>query len=173
MNLAEAISLDVGGHTQLAAAAYEDVLLVNPDNPIAAINLLVLYWQATDYGASTAEGLPSDFVALAARRVRQILAEAPDSLRNRPETLFWGKYITWADFGTPYELEECRALLLAHPNYLEPAIYLFASSEGKEAEAQASLLRTNCESRKTARCRYALSVIEGVFGRRRPKQHRP
>jgi hypothetical protein len=167
MRLTEALVLDRQGRIQEAAAAYETVLQEAPDHLEGMLNLLVLYWQATDYGTSAAARLSPEFVDLAGRRLRELLASAHKRFPGRPEVVFWAKYIAWADFGDPFELAECRELLRAHPSYLEPALLLYSMSAGAEAEPEAMQLLERCSNEQTARCRYIVSVLDGVLKRRR------
>jgi hypothetical protein len=169
MKLSDAIASDVQGQTQEAAAAYEGILRSNPNELEATLNLMVLYWQATDFGISAIAQLPPEFVAFAGRRLRELLDLVPKQFPSRPEVVFWTKYIAWADLGVPFQPEECRDLLRDHPQYLEPALVLFSRSGGDEAESEAMQLLERCATERTARCRYMVSVIKGVLKRRRPK----
>lgn len=170
MTLAEALAADREGRTQDAAAAYEGVLRSDPVDITAILNLAVLYWQATDYGVATAEHLPPEFVALAGRRFRELLQLAHERFPERPEVLFWTKYIAWADLGEPFDPAECRKILRDYPEYLEPALVLFSSSAGAEGEAEAMQLLERCSEELTARCRYIVSVLNGVLKRRRSRK---
>jgi hypothetical protein len=173
MMLAEALAADREGRTQDAASAYEATLLSEPLDLTAILNLTVLYWHATDYGVSATEHLSREFVALAGSRFRELLKVAQVRFPERPEVLFWTKYIGWAELGEAFEPEECRSLLADHPEYLEPALVLFARSAGVEAEAEAMQLLARCSKEGTARCRYIVSVINGVLKRRRPRKSGP
>jgi len=173
MRLVEALAADRQGRIQDAAAAYEGVLLSTPNDLTATVNLVVLYWQATDFGVSATKRLPPAFVASAGRRFRELLEAAQKRFPNQPELLFWARYIAWADLGDPFEPAECRELLCHHPEYLEPAFALFSRSDGTEAEAEAMKLLDRCSETPTARCRYVASVINGVLKRRRPRKSAP
>lgn len=165
MNLADALVIDQSGRIQDAATAYESVLESNPADIEATLNLTVLYWQATDYGLSATAQLQPEFVAHAGKRLRELLESAKQCFTDRPEVVFWTKYIAWADLGESFEPAECRELLRNHPEYLEPAIVLFSMSRGTEAEAEAMQLLQRCSVEGTLRCRYVVSVIEGVLKR--------
>lgn len=166
MSLSLAVMADSEGRMQDAAQAYEDVLRSDPTDLDATINLAVLYWQATDYGMSASRQLPVEFVALAGRRLRELLGQASQRFGGRPEVTFWTKYIAWSDFGEETPLDECRNLLRDHPQYLEPAMLLFAQSAGSEAQEEAMELLAKC-SVQTTRCRYIASVINGVLKRQK------
>jgi hypothetical protein len=172
MMLTEALTADGEGRTQDAASAYEAALLSNPLDLVATMNLVVLYWHATDYGVSATEHLPREFIALAGNRFRELLEAARVRFPDRPEVLFWTRYIAWADLGEPFEPAECRKLLFDHPEYLEPVFVLFARSAGVEAEAEAMQLLDRCSKEQTTRCRYIVSVIRGVL-KRRPRNSGP
>jgi len=57
MTLDEALAADREGRTQDAAAAYERCLLSQSADVTPWINLVVLYWQTTDFGAC--DGTPT------------------------------------------------------------------------------------------------------------------
>jgi hypothetical protein len=167
MELADALAADEGGRFQEAAAAYEQWLRLNPADLQITLNLLVLYWQATDVDTTSGDRLPRDFRPHASRRVRELLEAAERQFPSRAEVRFWTKYIAWADRGEPLDLLECRQLLRAQPGYLEPALALFSSSAGEEAEPEAMRLLAVHSEQPTARGRYVTSVINGVLQRRR------
>ena len=170
MTLAEALSAERDGRIEDAAAAYEGVLLSTPDDLTTTINLIVLYWQATDFGISATQRLSPAFVVIAGRRLRELLEEPQACLSSQAEFLFWRKYIAWADLGEPLDPADCREFLRQNPQYLEPAFVVFSRSAGVEAEAEAMKLLERCSKCPTARCRYIESVIDGVLKRRRPRK---
>jgi hypothetical protein len=133
-------------------------------------NLAVLYWQATDFGLSTAKQLDPAFVTIASQRSHALLAEAAATFPGSTEVRFWGKYIEWASWGgnSPRE-DECRGLLLEDPTTLAPAMHVFAQSEGMRCEPEALQRLEQCREEATTRAGYIASVIEGALGRRRPR----
>ena len=166
MTFADAVVADREGRMQAAADAYEEALLANPRDVSLVLDLAVLYWQATDFGISAAAHLSPEFVARAGTRFRELLDAALKEFGDRPEVLFWTHYIAWADLGEPFDEAVCRQLLRQHPDYLEPALLLFSSSGGTEAEAEAMRLLEHCAEERNARCRYVASVVNGVLKRR-------
>lgn len=169
MTFADAIAADRDGRTQDAAVAYEDALAADPRDLTSLLNLAVLYWQATDYGTSATAHLGPDFVGHAGRRFRELLETARQQFPDRPEPLFWSKYIAWTDLGEPFDVTVCRQLLRTYPDYLEPAMALFSMSSGGESESDAIRLLERCNEDRTARSRYLASVINGVLRRLRRK----
>jgi hypothetical protein len=128
----------------------------------ALINLGVLYWQMTDYGFSTSLRLPPAAVERAGARAADVLDEAARRFPQSTAVLFWKKYIAWADLGDPLDPEYCRELLRQDPGYLEPAMYLFSTSQGREKEYEALTLLARCRQIGTVRASYVASVIESV-----------
>ena len=170
MTLADALSADRAGDIESAAANYEAALADGYRSLDALLNLALLYWQATDPGLSGAKKLGPELLAVAARRLPELLDEAQKRFPDRTETRFWKRYIAWADLGEPFEEDECRELLQEDPTALAPAMYLFAISEGRAARAEADELLRRCREDGTTGARYVLSVLEGVAKRqgRRP-----
>jgi hypothetical protein len=163
MSFQEAIAADQRKDLQSAAAAYESVLAGGEGSLQALLNLAVLYWQATDIGLAAAKKLSPAFLATAGRRFPELLAEAHRRFPGSTEARFWQRYIAWADLGEPFSNDECRQLLREDPATLVPAMHLFAISQGKEAEAEASALLRQCRKEETTRARYVVSVIESVM----------
>lgn len=164
--LDEARAADADGRTEDAARLYEAAIESDPSQVDPLVELVVLYWQATDYGAWKGKGLGPQFVGLAGKRWRELLDQAKVKLPGSPAIQFWRKYIAWADLGEVLDPGECRDLLRAHPEYLEPAMFLFAASQGSECETEARSLVRACEHVGTSRCRYVVSVIAGILKRK-------
>jgi hypothetical protein len=165
MTFDDALRLDREGRMEDATLAYEALLSHDPRNVTAIVNLIVLYWQATDFGVSATRDLSTSFVARAGERLQELLASANERFAEDPQVWFWRKYIAWADLGVPLDVQDCRNMLRLRPEYLEPALVLFSSSGGTEAEAEAAQLLNQCSQVGTARCRYVTSVIQGVLTR--------
>lgn len=167
MSLDDAIAADRSGELRMAAAHYEAVLAGGgPSSIEVLLNLAVLYWQATETGMAAAKKLTPDFLAVAARRPRELLLDAERRFPTSTEQRFWTRYIAWADLGEPFSSEECRDLLRQDPAVLVPAMHVFAATQGNEAEAEALELLRRCHEDGTTRARYIASVIEGVLRRR-------
>lgn len=167
MNLQEALEADRLANIMDAAAKYETLIEEGDARSIVIVNLSVLYWQSTDFGTVAAYNLPAEFVSLAGTRSRELLAML---LENEPTSLegrFWSSYIAWADLGEQVDAEQCRRSLRDSPDYLEPAMYLYAASNGTEAAALAAELLAQSRAQQTVRSRYVTSVIEGVDARLR------
>ncbi len=165
MSLADAIAADQAGSLEVAAAAYEVVVAADERNLVALLNLAVLYWQATDFGLSTAKKLDPKFVGYAGTRFPVLLTEAERAFPESTEVQFWMKYIPWADLGEEFSLDECRELLLRDPTTLVPAMYLFAQTQGGTYRDEALELLRQCQREGTTRGRYIASVVEGVLKR--------
>ncbi len=165
MSLFKALAADRAGDIESAAAQYEELLKANDGSLQTLLNLAVLYWQATDFGLATAMNLSPGFMAVAGRRIPQLLAEAQRRFPESTEARFWKQYIAWADLGEQLNDEECRHLLREDPTALIPAMHLFAISCGSEAGAEASEVLRQCYRDGTTRARYVASVIEGVMKR--------
>jgi hypothetical protein len=145
-----------------AARQYEDGLSLNPDDIEARVDLAVLYWQATDYGVSSSRGLPKPFVAAAGKRYLELLQQGLGRFPANPVLRFWSAYTEWTDLGRRFDPSESRKLRATYPDYLEPAMYLYAVSRGTECERDAHELLSRYRNTKTYRARYVVSVIESV-----------
>lgn len=167
MTLSKALEADRNGQIERAADEYESALANDANDLVATVNLLVLYWQSTDYGFSLAHRLSQPFIANAGTRLAQLLNIARERFPECPEVLFWTRYIVWADRGDAFDVDECRVLLKRYPDYLEPAMALFSLSQGKEAADMAIELLNRCRADNTTRSRDVSSVIEGVLKRRK------
>jgi hypothetical protein len=156
----EAIAADRNGDISRAVELYE--ASINDASEDALINLAVLYWQMTDYGLSITRGLSPEVVGRAGVRVDEVLDEAARRFPHSAAVSFWKKYIAWAELGDPFDPEDCRQLLLENPQYLEPAMYLYSISQGREGEREALMLLLQCPGLGTMRARYVASVIESA-----------
>lgn len=165
MSFADAVAADQAGDLELAASEYETSLSGESASLRGMVNLAVLYWQATDFGLSTAKGLKPAFVARAGERCSEVLAQARRSFPGSSEVAFWERYIAWADLGEQFSADDCRQLLAEDPTTLVPAMHLFALSGGESYQDEALALRHECQQEGTTRGRYVLSVIEGVMKR--------
>lgn len=165
MNLSTAIAADQGGDIQAAAAAYEAALAEGERSLRGMLNLAVLYWQATDFGLSTARKLDQRFVEHAARRFPVVLAEAQRAFPESTEVEFWRRYIQWADVGEAFAPEACRELLERDPTTLVPAMRLFGQAKGESYREEALELLRQCQQDGTTRARYVASVLQGVIKR--------
>lgn len=165
MNLNDAISLDRQGDLKGASLAYEDVLKEDPGQYVALVNLIVMYWQMTDFGFLSGNNISPDFVHHASKRLRYIINHDSNPIFN-PDYIFWKKYIAWADLGAEFDLEECRRLLRIEPDYLEPAMFIFSVSGGRECEVEARILLKRCVAEGTVRAKYVESVLRGTMQRR-------
>ena len=149
MSFADALAADQAGDLEEAAAAYEDILVREGPNVRVLLNLVLLYWQSTDFGLSSAKQLTPTFVARAGQRVPTLLAEANRAFPKSTEVQFWKRYIQWADLGEEFAVDECRELLLREPKVLVPVLHLFAQSRGLEHEQEALALLRQCEQEPT------------------------
>ena len=160
MKQKEAAMAERNGEILRAAELYEASL--NDASEEALINLAVLYWQMTDYGFSTTLRLSPEVVERAGLRFNEVLDEAARKYPGSAAVAFWRRYIAWADLGDPFDAEDCRQLLRENPEYLEPAMYLFSTSQGRESEREALTLLAQCQRLGTVRARYVASVIESA-----------
>jgi len=165
MRVLEALNADRAGELEAAAMLYEEVLAAGERPLQVLLNLSLLYWQSTDVGMAAAKKLPPVFLDLASRRFPELLDEAQVRFPQSTEVRFWRRYIAWADLGEPFDSSECKQLLREDPTTLIGAMYLFASSQGSEAQPEAAELLRECREDRTTRARYVISVIEGVMNR--------
>lgn len=114
MTLRQALDADCEGRITDAAEGYEEVLRHDPRNVTAICNLLVLYWQSTDFGFLVGNDLPRAFVFLAGRRTLELLKFGRPQFPDNPELTFWNSYIGWTDHGGPFDIRAFRVLLREH-----------------------------------------------------------
>jgi len=145
-----------------ALAHYERIAAGRDPSAEVLVDAAVLYWQCTEYGFWTSMRLAPELPAKAAARFPALLSQAESLEPGNLEVEFWRRYIAWTDRGEPFRCDECRAMLRASPGYLEPAMYLYATSGGAECVCEAEALLEECRARDTARARYVASVLEGV-----------
>lgn len=166
-------SAERSGLIEEAARAYEEAMRGGETTIDALLNLAVLYWQATDPGmASAAVPLSAGFFERAARRCPDLLAEASDRYPGSAEVRFWTRYIAWAERGEVLGPESCRQWLREEPEVLEPAMHLFALTDGVEGRPEAERLLRRSREAGTFRGRYVASVIEAVLKRLEFRKHR-
>src|SRR5687768_4812072 len=134
-----------------AVAAYEAAYAESSLDSL--IDLAVLYWQVTDFGFWTTRGLPKALVSTAGTRLDEVLHDADERFPGAPQVEFWRKYIAWADLGEPLTVDECRRLMQQGPAYLEPAMFIYSASGGRDCEPEAHALRIAAKARPTARNR--------------------
>lgn len=163
MKLQDALDADRRGDLPLAAALYEELLAKGEASLEVLLNLAILYWVATDPGMAAAIRWGADFWQTAARRFPELLSEAESRFPTSVEPRFWRRYIAWADLGEPFDEDECRALLREDPANPLPALYLFATSHGKEAQTEALELLRRCREDGTTRAGYVVSVLESAL----------
>ncbi len=169
MSVSEAREADRHGDIVNAAALYEAALQAEEWSIEAVLDLIVLYWQATDPGEAAARHLSRDFLDIAGRRIPELLREAQRRYPGHGEVAFWTSYIAWADLGDEIDESEYRRLLREGAT-LTPAVYLFSASDGKEARPEALQLLELCRGQGTSRAKYIVSVIEARL--RREKGYR-
>jgi hypothetical protein len=163
MTLKAAIDLDCNRKLEEAAEAYENFLLEFPDCREALLNLVVLYWQCTDFGFSAAENVRPAFIDVAAKRLKEIFET--DEFQ---EISFWKKYAEWSDLGVPLSVDDCRASITEE--FLDPAAFVCLATNGCEAKEAAKRLLDLASHSPTVRFSYLGSVIEGVFKRLRAEK---
>ncbi|MCC4616713.1 hypothetical protein LL972_12010 [Xanthomonas campestris pv. asclepiadis] len=162
MSFNEAVEFERINEVTKAAECYERVLNECPKDLGAFINLLVLYWQSTDYGFSLSSRLPASFVLVAGNRLAEMLGDMPSNFSGEPEFNFWVKYIAWADLGGHFEVEECYEMMRRKSGYYEPAMFIYAATAGEQAVSEVDKLLELVRSQSTARERYIYSVVMGV-----------
>jgi len=161
-SLAQAVRLDRDRTLIEAAASYEQVDLSERLPGDAIANLMALYWQATDFGYSSAYALPRSFVAHAGDRLEQLLA-VEYSMNRQPEPFFWKRYVRWIEYGESLSVEDCQQLMTMHSDYVEPAFHAYSLSGGAVCGELVGALVTRCKKVGTIRAEYVVSVIESTM----------
>ncbi|MFL6603138.1 MAG: hypothetical protein ACJ8R9_17660 [Steroidobacteraceae bacterium] len=167
MTCAYAVNADENGRLQQAAAGYEAALLADPADLQTTVNLAVLYWQAAGHGSGAPDCTPVEFRWHAGRRLPELLESASRRFAGHAEIIFWKKYIAAAGAGAGLAACECRQLMQARPDYLEPAFVVFAETAGIEAEPEAMRLLADYSEQPTTRARYVTSIINAALSRHR------
>lgn len=159
----DAIRLDREGKIEAAAAAYEALISSGDFSNTELVNLIVIYWQSTDYGFSLGKGLSSDFMAHAGERLNSFFRRIDKDRFPDASVAFWRRYIAWADYGSELTNQYCYQLLRLNPQYLEPAMYIFSSTNGQECRPEAVKLLAQCAMESTTRSKYIESVLLAVM----------
>lgn len=162
VSLEAAVAADGRGDFLSAAAAYEPTV-ERGDAPLGLLlDVALLYWNATDPGVAAHHRLTAEFMAIAWKRCRQLLAQAQQRFPASTEARFWARYIAWLDPGVPFSADECRRLLDEDKQTLVPALGLFMWSRGREAADEALGLLRRFENEGTSRARYIVSVVKST-----------
>lgn len=149
-----------------AADAYEG--LIADSNVEAMLNLLVLYWEATDFGTLSYYRLSDAFIARAGQRWRDLLKDTRQRHPSDTAVEFWCRYIESLEFdGELLSPAECRLMLSRQPENLEPAMIIFSESDCLEGIEETRLLLAWCKTQGTARAGYISAVLDGVTKRAR------
>jgi hypothetical protein len=172
VRLAEATVADREGRVEDAAVLYEEALAGGPIPLDATLDLAVLYWCATDYGFILSHRLPVEFLPRAQMRHREVLAEAARLFPGRVEVEFWRRYVAYVDRGEALVVEEARRWRRAHPQYLEPAAFVYLASQGTDAAEDARALVVRAREDPTTRKRYLASVVDAVNARNARRSRR-
>jgi hypothetical protein len=166
MSFEEALEADRQHEFEAAANAYEQ-LLANHD-PDVFLNLLVLYWEATDFGISSSYRLSAAFVERSNGGFRQMLNHAPQLFPTNTAVEFWRRYIAGLEHQGPWlSSKECKAMLARQPAHLEPAMIVFAESDCTEGVDDARRLLEWCQAQRTTRAGYVSAYLDGVTQRAR------
>lgn len=167
MSVVAAIAADRSGAIVEAADLYEEAIGGGDQSASVLLDLLVLYWQATDVGLSSAKRLGVEFIARSGRRCVALLAEAQRMHPRNAEVEFWARYIWWTDFGGEFTYAQCEELFLRDRAILAPTMRLFGETNGACYRDEALELLVLTRLRGTTRDRYVVSVVEGVLKRAR------
>ena len=170
MTLELARQADREERVEEAASLYEAAIRSDPSQD-ALLDLVLLYWQATDFGYRTFRRLPDSFVKRAGERFPQLLAEARRTFPTSTEVEFWGQYIPWAYLAEPFPVEDCERLFARDRTVLVPVLYLFGQSDGRQYQPEAIELLRRSREKGTLGAKYVQGVIEGVLTRK--YRHQP
>lgn len=167
MTAEDALAAERQGLLEKAADLYEEALSQGTMPLWAWLNLIVLYWQVTDYGFWTARRLPLAFVKRAGNRLEEVISLAQTLFPKRTEVSFWSGYIHWVSLGTPFDARECECFLKDNPSDLTPAFFLFSQSNGSRYAPEAKRLLEIYKGKETLRAAYITSVVEARLRRLR------
>lgn len=171
MSLGRAIEADRSGRLVEAADLYEALLDSEHESVEVFLNLLVLYWQVTDFGFWVGHGLPEEFVGRAGQRLHDLLEDGVKKYEENIEAISWKRYILWADLDEPFSTEDCLALLEQDRRASIPIMVLFTRSEGTRWREEALILLEECRQEGTTRAGYVQSIIDAVLTSPRSKGH--
>ncbi len=164
MKLDSAILAEREGRLIEAADIYEKLLIKSSSHPDVFLNLLILYWQVTDYGFWTESRLPLSFVKRAGKRLGELLLDQEyEEFRGSSEATFWSKYIPWADWGKDFSIEECLLLLEEDKSCLIPVIYLLTQHKLEQWRAEALELLEEYRDKGTLKSQYIQSYLEAAI----------
>lgn len=165
MNFTDAIEADRSGLTEAAANAYESVIVTEPENRAAWLNLMVMYWLVLDPGDISARHL----FRVAETRYPALAAAVAARFPASTEVRFWTAYTEWINYGDELTNDACKALLQEDPTELAPVLFLYTHTPDEEYGEQASSLLAAARQDTTARARYVVSVLEAALNRKRAR----
>ena len=160
-HLNEAVEKDEQGNLIEAIDLYERCLSCNEAAPLDAyLNLVLIYWQMTDFGFNASRNLDPELVRKAGERYKFLLKGAAEAYPGNAEVRFWQLYCDHVSTGTGDIENECRTLIGNHSSNNTPALYLYAKSGGSLYKSEAEDLASSCKKCQTFKNRYTLSVLQ-------------
>lgn len=125
-------------------------------------DFMVFCWQMTDLGRVAAFGLTSDQVRELASELSDLMRQVDSRYGRWSAPAFWKRYISWAEYGAGFSVEECREFILRNPEYQEPSFFVFASAMGVEMKCEAIQLASCISGCGTMRVEYVCSVVDSI-----------
>jgi len=157
----EAVEKDEQGNLIKAIDLYERCLSCNETAPLDAyLNLVLIYWQITDFGFNASHTLDPELVRKAGERYKMVLKGANEAYPGNSEVRFWQLYCDHVSTGTGDIENDCRTLIGNQSSNNTPALYLYAKSGGCLYKAEAEDLASSCKKCLTFKNRYMLSVLQ-------------
>jgi len=150
-------SLDVEDRPVEAASAYERA--IDESGGLEAhLNLAAIYFQCADPGYAARYHLSRGFIADAARRFYEIVAQAQERFPSDGEARFWGLYYDFVHLGAN-DFTEDAAAIIRDTGSIVPAFFLFTRPGGERYRDQALQLYRRASEGGTARDRYVASIL--------------
>jgi len=144
----------------------EEYLIAHPDDRDAYLQLVVLYFEATDGGVVSRFRLSQRFVDHAWARRLALLDGVDRRFGASTETAFWRSYMRWVNGGDPIDAD-CEAMA-QRGDSLMPYLYLYTAHRHSSHREKARELFLRSKSGITPLDRYIRSLLWRDFGEGEP-----
>ena len=161
--ISSAIIADIDGNIIEAALLYEEATKNCGCPANVYSNLSFIYWQVTEIGFAAYYHLTDDYVKYSGERYESLLEHGLRYFPNNSELGFWRMYFHWYWFNDDI-IEECIKLV---KTCMVPYFFLYSMSHGEQYLKEAMLLKLNCETEKTIKTKYIISIVESTCNKRK------
>ena len=155
--LSEAIRKEINGDFEGASKVYESAVCNKTTFWPAFVNLMVLYWQITDYGFWTDNNISKVFLKKAQERLEDLLEQAKGSTESIAR--FWANYIEWVDVGQEFPSKLAKDEFIdGYQN--DSLVYHLATEKNQDLMEKTRKALKELRLDNSTRGRYLVSVME-------------